>query len=70
MVDETTKSYTVAVQYFSVNSDKFRIYQTQFAPDLQEEYLARFGSIAPAFRTVLHALEEGEVVADINRSEN
>lgn len=70
MVDETSESCTVAVQYFSVNSDKFRIYQTQFAPDLQEEYLARFGSIAPAFRTVLHALEEGEVVSDINRSEN
>ena len=68
MVDETIESNTVAMQYFAANSEKFRIYQTQFAPDLQEEYIARFGSSAPAFRTVLYALEEGEVVSDIDPS--
>ena len=70
IVDQSEESYSVAVQYFAVDEDNFRIYTTKYAPALQKEYIARFGSSAPAFRTVLHALEEGEVVSEIEPSKN
>ena len=70
ILDQSEESYSVAVQYFAVDEYKFRIYTTQFAPALQKEYTAKFGSSAPAFRTVLHALEEGEVVPEIEPSKN
>ena len=70
IVDQSEESYSVAVQYFAVDEDSFRIYTTKYAPALQKEYIARFGSSAPAFRTVLHALEEGEVVSEIEPSKN
>ena len=70
IVDQSEENYSVAVQYFAVDADKFQIYTTQFAPELQQEYNARFGSSAPAFRTILHALEEGEVVSEIEPSKN
>ena len=61
MLDENTDTYTVAIQYFADSIDEFEKYQREFAPSLQKEYLAKFGESAPAFRTVLHAIEEGEV---------
>lgn len=70
IVDQSEESYSVAVQYFAVDEDNFRIYTTKYAPALQKEYIARFGSSAPAFRTVLHVLEEGEVVTEIGPSKN
>lgn len=70
MLDESTDNYTIAVQYFASTLEQFELYQTQFAPALQREYLAKFQSDAPAFRTVLHAIEEGEVVSDIATSQN
>ena len=70
ILDELTENYSVAVQYFAVDKEKFRIYTAQFAPALQKEYVARFGSSAPAFRTVLRALEEGEVVSELEPSKN
>jgi hypothetical protein len=70
IIDQSEESYSVAVQYFAVDEDNFRIYTTKYAPALQKEYTARFGSSAPAFRTVLHALEEGEVVSEIEPSKN
>lgn len=70
IIDQSEESYSVAVQYFAVDEDNFRIYTTKHAPALQKEYTARFGSSAPAFRTVLHALEEGEVVSEIEPSKN
>ena len=70
ILDESTENYSVSVQYFAVDEEKFRIYTAQFAPSLQREYIARFGSSAPAFRTVPHALEEGEVVPEIEPSKN
>ena len=70
IIDESSENYSVAVQYFAVNAEKFKIYTAQFAPELQKEYVARFGSSAPAFRTVLHALEEGEVVPELEPSTN
>ena len=70
ILDESTENYSVSVQYFAVDEEKFRIYTAQFAPSLQREYIARFGSSAPAFRTVLHALEEGEVVSELEPSKN
>ena len=70
IVDQSEENYSVAVQYFAVDADKFQIYTTQYAPELQKEYNARFGSSAPAFRTILHALEEGEVVSEIEPSKN
>ena len=70
IIDQSEESYSVAVQYFAVDEDNFRIYTTKYAPALQKEYIARFGSSAPAFRTVLHALEEGEVVSEIEPSKN
>jgi hypothetical protein len=70
IIDQSEESYSVAVQYFAVDEDNFRIYTTKYAPAIQQEYLDRFGSSAPAFRTVLHALEEGEVVPDIEPSKN
>ena len=70
IIDESTENYSVAAQYFAVDEERFRIYTARFAPALQKEYVARFGSSAPAFRTVLHAVEEGEVVSEIEPSKN
>ena len=70
IVDESVESYSIAVQYFADDEDAFRIYTSKFAPALQKEYIAQFGSNAPAFRTVLHALEEGEVVPKFDPSKN
>ena len=70
IIDESTENYSVAVQYFAVDEERFRIYTVKFAPTLQKEYMAQFGSDAPAFRTVLHVLEEGEVVAEPEPSKN
>ncbi len=70
IIDESTKNYSVSLQYFAVNEEKFRLYSKEFAPSLQMEYSARFGSNAPAFTTVLHALEEGEIASEIEPSKN
>ena len=70
MLDESADNYTIAVQYFADSLEQFELYQSQFAPTLQREYLTKFRSDAPAFRTVLHAMEEGEVVPDITASQN
>lgn len=70
MLDESGDNYTVAIQYFADTVEQFEQYQKQFAAPLQKEYIQKFGQSAPAFRTVLHALEEGEVVSDIEASKN
>jgi hypothetical protein len=70
IVDESSENFSVAVQYFAVDSAKFQQYMEQFSPSLQREYTAKFGTEAPAFRTVLHALEEGEVVPEFDPSQN
>ena len=70
MLDESRDNYTVAMQYFADTVEQFEQYQKQFAAPLQKEYIQKFGQSAPAFRTVLHALEEGEVVSDIEASKN
>jgi hypothetical protein len=70
IIDESTENYSVAVQYFAVNEEAFRLYTKQYAAALQKEYAAKFGSSAPAFRTVLHALEEGEVISELEPSKN
>lgn len=70
MLDESSDNYTVAMQYFADTVEQFEQYQKQFAAPLQKEYIQKFGQSAPAFRTVLHALEEGEVVSDIEASKN
>ena len=70
IIDEQAENHSVAVQYFAVNEDAFRVYTKQHAAALQKEYAAKFGSSAPAFRTVLHALEEGEVVPELEPSKN
>lgn len=70
IIDKSTENYSVAVQYFAVNEEAFKVYTRQYAAALQKEYAAKFGSSAPAFRTVLHALEEGEVVSELEPSKN
>ena len=70
IIDESTENHSVAVQYFAVNEEAFQLYTTQYAAALQKEYAVKFGSNAPAFRTVLQALEEGEVVPEIEPSKN
>lgn len=70
ILDESTENYSIAMQYFAIDEEKFKIYTAQYALALQKEYVARFGSSAPAFRTVLHALEEGEIVSEIEPSKN
>ena len=70
MLDESSDNYTIAVQYFADSVENFERYQKQFAAPLQKEYIQNFGSSAPAFRSVLHALEEGEVVSEIEPSKN
>ena len=70
IIDESAEYYSVAVQYFAVNEEAFKVYTRQYAAALQKEYAAKFGSSAPAFRTVRHALEEGEVVSEIEPSKN
>lgn len=64
IIDESSETYTVAIQYFADNLEKFEEYKDKFAPILQQEYLQKFGESAPAFRTVLHAIEEGEVIGE------
>ena len=70
MLDESGDNHTVAVQYFADSVEDFEQYQKQFAAPLQKEYIQKFGSSAPAFRSVLHALEEGEVVSNNEPSKN
>ena len=70
IIDESAENYSVAAQYFAVNEEAFRLYTKQYAAALQKEYAAKFGSSAPAFRTVLHALEEGEVISELEPSKN
>jgi len=70
MLDENTETYTLAIQYFADSIDEFEKYQREFAPKLQGEYIAEFGESAPAFRTVLHAIEEGEVIGSNDISPN
>ena len=70
MLDENTETYTLAIQYFADSIDEFEKYQREFAPKLQREYIAEFGESAPAFRTVLHAIEEGEVIGSNDISPN
>ena len=70
IIDESSKSCSIAVQYFADDEETFRIYTSEFAPALQKEYVAQFGSNAPAFRTVLLALEESEVVPKFDPSKN
>lgn len=70
IIDQSEETYSVAVQYFAVNQEKFNLYTSRFAPAFQKEYVERFGSSAPVFRTVLHALEEGEVVSELEPSKN
>ena len=68
IIDQSEENYSVAVQYFAVNQEKFNLYTSRFAPTLQKEYVERFGSSAPVFRTILLALEEGEVVSELEPS--
>ena len=51
--EETGTTYSI--QYFLDNMDKYDIYHTVYAPDLQQETIIRFGDMAgiTAFRTVL-----------------
>ena len=70
MLDEKAESNTVAIQYFADSIEEFEKYQREFAPKLQKEYLAEFGETAPAFRTVLQAIEEGEVIGSSEISPN
>ena len=70
MLDEKAEINTVAIQYFADSIDEFEKYQREFAPKLQKEYLAEFGETAPAFRTVLQAIEEGEVIGSSEISPN
>jgi hypothetical protein len=70
ILDENTETYTVAIQYFADSIDEFEKYQREFAPTLQKEYLNKFGESAPAFRTVLHTIEEGELDESSETSTN
>ena len=70
ILDESTEIYSVAIQYFAPTSQHFENYTATHAPRLQREYIAKFGADAPAFRTILHAIEEGEVISDIEPSKN
>lgn len=70
IIDESEETYTLAIQYFADSLDNFEMYQKEFAPSLQKEYLVQFGESAPAFRTVLQAIEEGEVISTEEISQN
>ena len=70
MLDESTETYTLALQYFAENIEKFQEYQSNHAAELQRQYLEHFGEGAPAFRTVLHVVEEGEVITEAEVSKN
>lgn len=70
ILDESEESYTLAIQYFADSLDNFEKYQNEFAQSLQKEYLVQFGERAPAFRTVLQAIEEGEVISTEEISQN
>ena len=70
IIDESEETYTLAIQYFADSLDNFEMYQKKFAPSLQKEYLVQFGESAPAFRTVLQAIEEGEVISTEEISQN
>ena len=70
ILDESKESYSVSIQYFATTAQHFETYSATHAPGLQQEYIAKFGADAPAFRTILHAIEEGEVVSEMEPSKN
>ena len=51
---------TYAVQYVAHSIEAFNTYQKECAPALQKEFIARWGSKAAAFRTVLPIISEGK----------
>lgn len=59
IVDEQTGSTTIAVQYIANSLEDLQKYHAEHAPKLQQEHLAKFGSDAIAYRSVLSILEEG-----------
>ena len=51
---------TFAVQYVAHSVAAFNKYQKECAPDLQKEFINRWGSKAAAFRTILPVISEGK----------
>ncbi len=49
--DETGITYSI--QYFLRNMDDYNLYQTEFAPTLQQEYNERYSGKFVAFRSLL-----------------
>jgi hypothetical protein len=50
---------TYAVQYLAHSADAFNKYQEECAPELQQDFIERWGSKAAAFRTILPVISEG-----------
>lgn len=50
---------TYAVQYLALSAEAFNTYQKECAPELQQEFIERWGSKAAAFRTILPVISEG-----------
>src|SRR5436190_2177936 len=52
--EETVTTYSI--QYFVENLEKYEIYKTLYAPELQKQTLDKFGDRFTAFRTILEEL--------------
>jgi hypothetical protein len=59
IVDEQADSATIAMQYIAHSMEDLQKYNTNHAPQLQQEHLAKFGGDAVAYRSVLSILEVG-----------
>ena len=51
---------TFAVQYVAHSLVSFNRYQTECAPNLQADFMKKWGTKAVAFRTILPLLHEGK----------
>jgi len=49
---------TYAIQYVCLDQEKFKVYQSDFAPNLQKEHSERYGGKFIAFRTIMHIIDE------------
>ena len=59
IVDEQADSATIAMQYIAHSMEDLQKYNTNHAPKLQQEHLAKFGGDAVAYRSILSILEDG-----------
>lgn len=52
-VEQSEGTATYAIQYFAETREHYEQYQQEFAPELQQEVLQKFGNKTVSFRTLM-----------------